>query len=224
MKVYSHFERVPQAPVDPWWLGLPMRVHWGRAQPCGTAPCHAEVGVLVPSVLPWGLWAKTSKTTLVQPLCHNNTAVPQSVPSRTGHTLAPKWGCTDGPSAVGSSPGISPGGGGGQGVRRAAAIPALKNPAPVDAAAFSSATCVTSPVRTMRTAKFHIWQQAKEKLICHCCWRAANASHPSRRDLGAQDTRRVLLKQRAVDKKVKAADSCTRMPRHGALSVPDRAT
>lgn len=77
--------------------------------------------------------------------------------------------------------------------------------------------------RMLLMAKLHIWQQATEKLICHCCLRAAKASHPCRRHLGAQDTRWVLLKQKAVDKKVKAADSCIRMPRHRDLSVLNKA-
>ena len=33
----------------------------------------------------------------------------------------------------------------------------------------------------------------------------------------------MVLKQKAVDETVKAADGCIRIPRHGDLSVPDKA-
>lgn len=56
VKVYSHFVRVPQGPVIPWWLGL----HWCRAQPCNTAPRQAEAGLLVSSVLPRALGTTAS--------------------------------------------------------------------------------------------------------------------------------------------------------------------
>lgn len=107
MKVYSHFVRVSQGPVAPWWLGLPMRDHWGRVHSCDIAPHPTELGLLVFLVSLRPLRAETSQAALVQPLCHHHAAVPLSAPSRTGCALAPKHR----PSAVGTSPGSSPRGG-----------------------------------------------------------------------------------------------------------------
>lgn len=103
MKVYSHFVRVSQGPVAPWWLGLPMRDHWGRVHSCDIAPHPTELGLLVFLVSLRPLRAETSQAALVQPLCHHHAAAP----SRTGCALAPKHR----PSAVGTSPGSSPRGG-----------------------------------------------------------------------------------------------------------------